>query len=330
MSFNSFSAVSSFGSLITRPRLSNISIVVSGQVSNQTYTDASGTYTQYYFQALSGTNYIQLNNIKTIQTLSILCIGGGGGGAYQGGGGGAGGFRQSSITLDPANFINERISVVVGAGGAGKAGVNPSIRNYSMVGDTGGNTTVSFQNNTTYNYLTSHGGGGGCGHLSGGNGASGGGSWESDPGIKETSYSADEYGNRGGTKPTGYYLAATGGGGAGGVGGNQVAGGSNNENSRGGGGGIGKRCSLGGISNLLFWAGGGGGMCNGSNTLTNIGGAGGGGGGHSLNGWSTGDRGADSSGNAGANTGGGGGGSGQYSTEGGNGGSGIVIISIRN
>jgi hypothetical protein len=320
--------LSTLGSFITRSANIPKKIQISRQVTTQTYTDATGTYTQYYFLATSGTHYIRLNNFTTTQTLSILCIGGGGGGGYYGGGGGAGGFRESSITLDPANFTSEIITCVVGTSGGGSVDL-------PVVGNTGGNTTVKFKNNTI-NDLISQGGGGGGSQSKGGDGASGGGNWGWSSGL--TTASLPEYGNNGGYSPDIGWISASGGGGAGGVGGASTTGGSKST-TKGGFGGIGKNCSLSGISNALYWAGGGGGMCQGPGDGLNKGGNGGGGGGYSYSsptiGWNTGSGYSLNealNGHAGANTGGGGGGcSGDaQNARGGNGGSGIVIISIKN
>ena len=336
-----FASFSSFGGLM-RPIKKNVALSVQkvGAVSTQTYTDANGTYTQYYFLSTSGTNYIQLNNITKTLNISILCIGGGGGGSNSGGGGGAGGFRESSITLDPANFTSEKITCVVGTGGGG---VLMNSSNQS-VGYKGGNTTVTFQNNTIHNLLSTGGGGGGGQGTSGGNGASGGGCKEASPGS--STLGVGEFGNRGGLSPAAGWQSSSGGGGAGGVGGDAISG--DTSTTRGGPGGIGKRCSLYGISNTLYWAGGGGGMCQ-KYFTSNVGGRGGGGGGWSgatgeasTKGWSSGGTDAYQSvvsgtGDAGANTGSGGGGmyyNGKINGDltvynGGNGAAGIVIISIQ-
>lgn len=70
-----FASFSSFGGLM-RPSKKNVALSIQkvGAVSTQTYTDANGSYTQYYFLSTSGTNYIQLNNITKTLTISILYI----------------------------------------------------------------------------------------------------------------------------------------------------------------------------------------------------------------------------------------------------------------
>ena len=339
MSFSSFSSFGGSQMMRSGKKTVRQSIRTGGAVTTATYTDANGTYTQYYFLSTSGTNYIQLDNFTKTQTISILCIGGGGGGAYFGGGGGAGGLRESSITLDPANFTSDKITCVVGGGGAGSSTLDST--DATNTGSPGGITTISFQNNTTYN-LTSRGGGGGASQRNGVDGASGGGHWGYTPGLSTAA--TGEYGNRGGYSPNTGWISGSGGGGAGGVGGASTTGGSQS-NTNGGAGGIGRKCLLYGIPNALYWAGGGGGMCQGPGDGLNKGGIGGGGGGYSYKttttGWNTGSgdavtnyNAADSVGNAGANTGGGGGGVWGGSTtptprRGGNGAAGIVIVSIK-
>lgn len=344
----SFSLFSSFGGSQMRSGKKTVrqSIQTSGAVTTATYTDAVGTYTQYYFLSTSGTNYIQLNNFTKTQTIFILCIGGGGGGAHTGGGGGAGGFREYSLTLNPADFTSEKITCVVGAGGAG-APMTPLL---STVGSGGGNTTVSFQNKSMHNLISQGGGGGGGRSTSGNNGASGGGSMENgSTGLSNAATRTGEYGNRGGYSPSPSWQSGSGGGGSSGAGGDSVTG-INSATTGGGPGGIGKKCSINGISNILYWAGGGGGMGQYWNDLKyrNIGGRGGGGGGWSggsgnvdgQKGWSSGGGDAYmpvSGGDAGANTGSGGGGMYYNSSppgdptvyRGGNGAAGIVIISFK-
>jgi hypothetical protein len=343
-----FASFSSFGGSQMRSHKKTVrqqSIQTFGAVSSQSYTDANGTYTQYYFLSTSGTNYIQLNNITKTLTISILCIGGGGGGAIAGGGGGAGGFREYSLTLNPANFTSEKITCIVGAGGAGAQDTT----NLRTVANSGGNTTVTFQNNTIHNLLSKGGGGGGGRDTKGSDGASGGGSMEQTSQTTGLSTATTgEYGNRGGYSYPRDWQSGSGGGGAGGVGSDSVGG--SPTNTRGGPGGIGKRCSLNGISNTLYWAGGGGGMDQERNSYKglNVGGKGGGGGGWSgpsnaANGniWLSAGGGdaymPASDGNAGANTGSGGGGmyyNGRTNGDttvyrGGNGAAGIVIVSIQ-
>lgn len=174
MSFSSFSSFGGSQMMRSGKKTVRQSIRTGGAVTTATYSDANGTYTQYYFLSTSGTNYIQLDNFTTTQTISILCIGGGGGGAIAGGGGGAGGFREYSLTLDPAKFTSEKITCVVGAGGAG-APVTTDLR---TIASNGGNTTITFQNDTSHNLMSQGGGGGGGRSTSGNNGASGGGSME--------------------------------------------------------------------------------------------------------------------------------------------------------
>jgi hypothetical protein len=336
---------SSIGSFLTRGSNKPREVQISSQVTTAKFTDESGTYTQYYFLSTSGPNYIQLNNFKTTKTISILCIGGGGGGANAGGGGGAGGFREYSLTLDPALYSSERITCVVGAGGLGA----PMLQSIYSVASSGGSTTVTFQNNTMHTKESKGGGGGGGRSTSGSNGASGGGSMEAGTSLSSAETSTGEFGNPGGNASSSNWQSGSGGGGAGGAGGDSLFG--NPDDTRGGPGGIGKQCSLNGISKTLYWAGGGGGMGQTYNTSNrNRGGRGGGGGGWTgeSNGetnkkmWSIGGGDAfrsvvSGTGDAGANTGSGGGGmyyNGRKQGDpndyrGGHGADGIVIISIK-
>lgn len=225
----------------------------------------------------------------------LLVAAGGGGGAQVAGGGGGGGVLTGSFNL----IKGSTYTVVIGAGGSG---ASPSYN-----GQNGGNST--------FNNLTSYGGGGGkhgqdgsmrpypggdLNGLSSTNGGSGGG------GATSLGYSL-------GVAGQGYSAVDTPGIAAGGAG----AGAANKTGASAGQGGDGAASSISGTS--TYYAGGGG--CGGGNRsgTTYAGGLGGGAtGGGATNGQ-----------NATINTGGGGGGGGQsggglYS--GGSGGSGICII----
>jgi hypothetical protein len=244
----------------------------------------------------------------------VLVIAGGGGGAGQGGGGGAGGYRNPTQSLSVTSY-----PVVVGAGGTG-----------GPAGTTGGGNLGTKGIDSSFNSVTSTGGGLGSPNFSTaalGSGGSGGGPGLNDAtgsvGAGNTPATSPSQGNNSGTTNA-VSRATGGGGGAGAVGGN------GNSSSAGAGGA--------GLNTLSAWAtatstgvsgfyagGGGGGSDNGSgfNASGGAGGAGGGGAGVRGNG--------SAGGNGVTNTGSGGGGSGNTSgnvntAAGGNGGSGIVII----
>ena len=219
------------------------------------------------------------------QTIELLAVaGGGGGGSFAGGGGGAGGLiYEASRSVTVQNY-----PIVIGSAGAGA----PS---RSVKGTNG--------NNTTFDGLTSIGGGAAGSELSNPNigGSGGGGSRFIQTGANGTFAQGFQGGNS---------LNTDGGGGGGGsseIGGNSGGG-------KGGDGGDGLAFSISGT--LQNYAGGGGA----AGALIGLGGNGGGGNGNNsantinpINGV--------------ANTGGGGGGS--WINVGANGGSGIVIIRYR-
>ena len=246
----------------------------------------------------------------------VVAGGGAGGGQYIGGGGGAGGFRTSTQTVSTGKVI----TVTVGDGGTGNgsAGATDSTPgSSSSISGTGLTTITSAgggfgkQDQTNTGSTTTPKGAGGSGG-SGGGGNAGGGS-NSDPGnnvagLGNTPSTSPSQGNNGGT---GVNSAggAGGGGGASAVGGNGVG-------STGGNGGNGTASSITGSS--VTYAGGGGG--NGYEGTAGSGGTGGGGAGN-----------VNSNGVAGtANLGGGGGGTDSRPGPnfGGNGGKGVVILSL--
>lgn len=243
-----------------------------------------------------------------LQALSVdyLVIGGGGGGggaAATAAGGGAGGYRSAT----GQSVTAQAYTVTVGAGGAG------GILSYGTNGGA-----------TSFNGMSSAGGGGGAGHssngqiLQGSSGGSGGGSaqWNASGtqagGVGNTPSTSPSQGNNGGTSSgAGVDRNGSGGGGAGAVGGN----GSGNS---GGSGGAGSNSfstwatvTKTGVSG--YYAGGGGG--GGDSVSQRGGGAGGGGVGYYYD---------ISTKNGGFATGSGGGGINQ--AQGGNGGGGIVIV----
>jgi hypothetical protein len=226
--------------------------------------------------------------------------GGGGGNVAGGGGGGAGGYRTSTQTLNGGTVY----TITVGDGGAGVGGGS-----YSTTRNPGSNSSISGSGLTT---ITSAGGGGGSsGNIAGENGGSGGGGnggYASGGGSGNTPSTSPSQGNNGGSGGGTY--GAGGGGGA-------SATGSNGSTNVGGNGGNGTASSITG-SSVTYAGGGGGGPSN--NGTKGLGGTGGGG--NSI--------GAANADNGTANLGGGGGGgdgsgSGYY---GGNGGKGVVILSV--
>jgi hypothetical protein len=226
--------------------------------------------------------------------------GGGGGNVAGGGGGGGGGYRTSTQTLNGGTVY----TITVGDGGAGVGGGG-----YSTTRNPGSNSSISGSGLTT---ITSAGGGGGSsGNIAGENGGSGGGGnggYASGGGSGNTPSTSPSQGNNGGSGGGTY--GAGGGGGA-------SATGSNGSTNVGGNGGNGTASSITG-SSVTYAGGGGGGPSSGG--TKGLGGTGGGG--NSI--------GAANADNGTVNLGGGGGGgdgtgSGYY---GGNGGKGVVILSV--
>jgi hypothetical protein len=243
--------------------------------------------------------------LETGYSIDFLVIAGGAGGGGcasptgGAGGGGAGGYRTSTQTSTAGTVI----TVTVGDGGAG--GVSTG-----QVGASGSNSSISGSGLTT---ITSAGGGGGsfenASPTGGRNGGSGGGGSYvgSAGGLGNVPSTSPSQGNNGGT---GMVPVPYRGGGGGGAGSSGVDGSST------GNGGSGSTSSITGSS--VTRAGGGGGGCYAPDTA-GTGQAGGGNGG----------SGAPGS-NATANTGSGGGGASSDggNRAGGNGGKGIVILSV--
>ena len=246
--------------------------------------------------------------------VEYLVIGGGGAGAggnssqYNGsaGGGGAGAYRTGMLPVTGGTAY----SVVVGAGGIGRA------YNYSPSGGSG-NLGAS----SSFSTITSTGGGGGCSYgnttldmSAGGRNSSGGGGQGKSDNSRHDGGVGGTYGNDGGDGHAGGTAGAPNYGAGGGGGSGAV--GVNGTTTVGGNGGAGTASSITGSS--VTRAGGGGGS-----TFQNGGtqGSGGSGGGGAASGGNAG-------GNGSANTGSGGGGVQQSGvhTIGGSGGSGIVIL----
>ena len=242
------------------------------------------------------TYFVSLTNLSAPYTASYLTVAGGGGavgGSNAGGGAGAGGLLTGTTTLTPGTAY----TITVGAGGTGTA--------YSA---------ASAGSNSSITGLTAAVGGGTGGFLgAGGSGGSGGGAGT----AAGTTYSGGSgtsgQGFAGGSNSPSSPYAAPGGGGSSAVG-------ANGSGSQSGVGGAGTASSITGSSVTSAGGGGGGGTFQGA--AAGSGGAGGGGAG-GASGTANGTSGT-------ANTGGGGGGGGNFTNSllGGNGGSGVVIISV--
>jgi hypothetical protein len=228
----------------------------------------------------------------------LVVAGGGGGGGNKGGGGGGGGYRTSTQSVNQGIVY----TITVGDGGAG--GISGTGN-----GTNGSNSSISGSGITT---ITSAGGGGGATDISNsaanGNsgGSGGGGARGGSAGSGNTPSVSPSQGNSGGSGSASGGLNGGGGGGASASGG---AGGGSAGN-----GGSGTSSSITGSS--VTYAGGGGGQ--GYTPLGGNSGSGGSGGG------GNGQQGTGGSGTA--NLGGGGGGS--EGTLGGDGGKGVVILSM--
>ena len=303
-------------------------ITNTGNFRVHTFT-GDGTFTVNSLSANAPNNFV-----------SYVIVGGGGGGSGGvGAGGGAGGFRESKATIDcyaasPLNAttgptFNIPVSVQgypISIGGAGRGGgYGPSAANPAACGANDGG-------NSTFNSITSEGGGGGGtgspssstdgqpgGSGGGGNGGYGAPGYPGGAGNGNTPPVSPPQGNNGGG---GVVVTPGIGGYAGGGGGGATAAGAaaNRPTGAAGEGGAGASTSITGAS--VAYAGGGGG--SGGNPTNNHGAGGVGGGGAGI--------GPGACGNAGtANTGGGGGGIGDACGSptprlGGLGGSGVVII----
>lgn len=287
-SFAAGSSFSVFGIVVGSPKAQGGNIVTTDGVNWYHAFTASGTFTP--------------NQSLTADYLVIAGGGGGGGTAATAAGGGAGGYRSATSQ----SLTAQDYTVIVGAGGVGGGyyGVNG--------------------NDSSFNGMTSTGGGAGTGHSQGGSilqgnsGGSGGGSaqWNASGtqagGLGNTPSTSPSQGNNGGTSSgSGVDRSGSGGGGAGGTGGTASG------NSGGtGGAGSNAHSSWASITNTGvsgYYAGGGGG--GGDGVGQRAGGSGGGGVGYYYD---------ISTKNGTVSTGSGGGGINQ--AQGGSGGSGIVIV----
>ena len=225
------------------------------------------------------------------QGIAYLIAGGGGGGSQ--GGGGAGGVLAGNYASVPGTVY----SFVVGAGGTGSAPTSGTV-----------NAGVS---STAFGLTAVGGGGGGSNGGNGGNGSSGGGGGAQSGYVTTGGTGTSGQGFAGGNGSISSPYSQGGGGGAGAAG----AAGSGNQSGNGG---VGLSSTITGTA--TYYGGGGGGGIYSSPGIQGIGGNGGGGSGGTT----------ATAGTAGtANTGGGGGGAGaQTVVLGGNGGSGVVIISV--
>ena len=249
-------------------------------------------------------------------SINFLVIGGGGagGGQYVAGGGGAGGYRTSTQTVNSGTVI----TVTVGDGGTGNgsAGATDSTSGSASSISGSGLTTISSAGGGFGKQDQSNPSVGGRAGSGGSGGGGNGGTTNTQPnanlgGAGNTPSTSPSQGNNGGNGNSDSSLGAGGGGGAGAVGEAGNAGG-----NAGGDGGAGTASSITGSS--VTRAGGGGGSAYLSSA-----GAGGSGGGGAGN--------LNSPGVAGtANTGGGGGGTDSRPGPnfGGNGGKGVVILSV--
>jgi len=246
--------------------------------------------------------------LKTSATWTIdylVVAGGGGGGKNNAGGGGAGGMRTGSYTSVSASTA---FTTTIGAGGAGATGTH---------GTKGSDSTIAAPGFTT---ITSTGGGhGSVGSTAGGNGGSGGGGGYDDggPGLGNYPATHPSQGADGGQTfgNTGGPAHGTGGGGGGGENGVR---GEIGITTKAGDGGDGTQSSI--TGSAVYYAGGGGGAANNNTASCGDGGQGGGGNGAK----SESDAFADGT----ANTGGGGGGHMSPPSRAGNGGSGVIILSV--
>ena len=246
-------------------------------------------------------------------SIDFLVVAGGGGGGEVGGGGGGGGFRTSTQTV----LVGTTITVTVGDGGTGTFEPNNAT--------SGSNSSISGSGLTT---ITSAGGGYGANDLypaspsapggDGGSGGGGGGTGETPSnvtsgGVGNTPSVSPAQGFSGGSgHGSPGARSGGGGGGAGAVGGN-----GNSSGTVGGDGGNGSASSITGSS--VTYAGGGGGFTQNSPHDFGTGGTGGGGNGSGEN--------APAKNNGTINLGGGGGGS-RGTPGSGNGGKGVVILSL--
>ena len=253
-------------------------------------------------------------------TVSYLIVAGGGGGGYGDGaggmgGGGAGGLLSGTLTVTP----NTVYTATVGAGGSGGTypAFSPSTNgsNSSFTGLTAG--VGGGAGNSANVGGTGAGSSGGSGGGGSGNTGAGGAGGSGTPGQGNT-------GGQGGSNPSGTGYKGGGGGGASAVGVSYLT----PATTSGCAGGAGTASSITGTP-VTYAGGGGSGVIWAGYTSPMTGGAGGAGGGGAGGDSSGTPANTTTSGTAGtANTGGGGGGAAYRAPFGGNGGSGVVILSV--
>lgn len=323
----------------TRNSLQSTSATVEGaSFKNQKVVATGGVITnfnEWRIHRFNSSGTFTLSSlVGTSLHVEYLIVGGGGGGGMDmGGGGGGGGVLSGKHVLTPGSY-----TITVGAGGTGApaGGTNgqPGGHQFTIPATAGGNSS--------FNGLTSIGGGfGGSSYrgyspgISGGNGGSGGGSggYNDNAGTFYGGTGTSGQGFRGGNSIQAYYSGGGGGADAQGTDSTAIANG-----------GSGRLVTI--LGRPFYWGGGGGGA--GYSTFGGAGGRGGGGAGapnEFANNYGRGGRdgiewGRDTlngctgcwtnlpGGDGGTNTGGGGGGGAHYNSnnKGGNGGSGIVII----
>jgi hypothetical protein len=323
----------------TQSRIQSSTVTVEGASNeNQKIMATGGVITEHgewrIHRFNSSGTFTLSSLIGTSLHVEYLIVGGGGGGGMDmGGGGGGGGVLSGKHVLTPGSY-----TITVGAGGTGApaAGTNgqPGGHQYTIPATAGGNSS--------FNGLTSIGGGfGGSSYrgytpgIAGGNGGSGGGAsgYNDNAGTFNGGSGTSGQGFRGGNSTAAYYSGGGGGADAQGTDSTAIANGGSGRLNR-----I--------LGRPFYWGGGGGGA--GYSTFGGAGGRGGGGAGAPnsfANNYGQGGRdsiewGRDTlngctgcwtnlpGGDGGTNTGGGGGGGAHYNSnnKGGNGGSGIVII----
>jgi hypothetical protein len=169
-----------------------------GEVSE--YSSGGVNYKVHIFR--SSQNFVVNSGSNNVDYLVIAGGGAGGGnGHVGGGGGGAGGYLEGQSAVSAGTY-----AIVVGAGGVCPAGQ-------------GGTPLRGF--NSSFNGITSTGGGGGGNHqysAASTGGSGGGGMHSSSPGGAGTA----GQGNAGGNGVGGSHHSGAGGGGAGGVGSNAI------------------------------------------------------------------------------------------------------------
>jgi len=306
-------------------------ITFSGTVPANESGSVSG-YDLYVFNQTSTSYSIPYSCARATQIYAMVVAGGGSGGATQAGGGGGGGVVMTPINIPVGT---DTMTINVGAGGIGST--------VNVIGNNGGNSTITFSSNTVANITATGGGRGGtyngANNLNGASGGSSGGQPGSfgAAGVATSNTLGNYplnvfYGNQGASNN--YSWAGSGGGGAGAASNSTYP----TNNQDGGPGGIGIKPISPGINsyapyNNYYFGSGGAGSGGGNGQQGSVGAGAGsytGGGVSTVSG--TGGTGTTSGQSASVNTGAGGGGGASYSGPGtgGSGGSGIVIIAISN